>query len=161
MTQNEQHDSTAMSLVDHLTELRKRLLYSIYAVAATSILAYNYSDKIFDIVRKPIAPFLHGQGLVFTGVMDKFVAYLKVTLVAGIILACPFLIYQLWKFIAPGLYSKERKYTLGFIFTGSILFLAGVAFAYFAVYPIAFEFLLTFGGNEDTPMITINEYLSF
>lgn len=158
---NEQLESEAMSFVDHLTELRRRLLYSLYAIIVTSIFSYNYSAEIFDIIRQPIAPYLHGQGFVFTAPMDKFVAHIKITLLSGVILACPFWVYQIWKFVAPGLYTKEKRYTAGFIVTGSLLFFLGVAFAFYVVYPVAFEFLLTYGGSEDTPMITINEYLSF
>lgn len=125
---------------------------------------WNYSELLMNVIRRPIEPYLAesaGGGLVFLGVMDKFVAHLKIAALGGIIVSCPFWLYQLWMFIAPGLYEKEKKYAVGFITFGSILFLTGVAFAYFIVYPSAFEFLLAFGGTVDRPMITLGEYLSF
>jgi sec-independent protein translocase protein TatC len=80
---------------------------------------------------------------------------------AGVMLSTPFWLYQIWRFIAPGLYSKEKRYTVLFLASGSILFLMGVCFVYFLVFPAAFNFLFNFGGNVDKPMISINEYLSF
>lgn len=157
----ENQEAPALTLVDHLAELRSRIVKSLYFIVAGMIACYNYTEKIFDIIRKPIAPYLPSGGLVYTGPTDKFVAHLKLAAFGGLILACPFWIYQLWKFIAPGLYSKEKKYTLGFLISGTFLFLGGVLFAYFLVFPAAFHFLMGFGGDVDTPMITIEQYLSF
>ena len=125
------------------------------------IVCWNFSEIIFEIIRKPISPHLPTGGLVFTAPMDKFLAHIKVSLFAGMVVSCPLWIYQLWAFIAPGLYRKEKKYSLVFMFAGTCLFLTGVSFVYFVVYPLAFDFLMNFGGGEDKPMITINEYLSF
>lgn len=155
---NPQDDFT---LVEHLTELRTRLIRSIIAVVFFALGAWNFSELFFSIVRKPILPYLPQGGLVFTAPMDNFMAHLKVSILVGVIFACPVWIYQLWMFIAPGLYKKERKYGLYFIFFGTLLFLSGVSFVYFVVYPLAFEFLLNFGSGTDTAMITINDYLSF
>lgn len=149
------------TLVEHLTELRTRLVYSIVAVGVLAVGAWNFNDFFFEIVRKPILPYLPSGGLIFTAPADKFMAHLKVAILTGVVFACPVWIYQLWMFIAPGLYKNEKKYGLSFIFFGSLLFLTGVTFVYFVVYPLAFEFLLNFGGDTDAPMITINDYLSF
>ncbi len=151
-----------MSLIEHLTELRYRLVRSIQGIFLGSALGIYYADYIMAIIRKPILPFLgDGGGLVFTGVMDKFMAHLKVGALSGVILTCPYWLYHLWQFISPGLYKNERRYAGGFIFSGSVLFLLGVGFVYFFVYPTAFEYLLAFGGDVDKPMITIGEYLGF
>lgn len=150
-----------LSLVEHLTELRTRIVYSLYAIVLLTIGAWAVSEHIFDIVRAPIQPYLPSGGLIFTAPTDKFMAHLKVSVLSGIIVACPVWIYQLWKFVEPGLYAKEKKYGLIFIFSGSSLFIAGVSFAYFFVMPAAFEVLLSFGGTTDTAMITIGDYLSF
>ncbi len=158
VSNNPQDDYT---LVEHLTELRDRLIRSLIAVAIFSIIAWNFSDFFFSIVRKPILPYLPQNGLVFTAPMDKFMAHLKVSFLTGVIAACPVWIYQFWMFVAPGLYKKEKKYGLYFIFFGTLLFLVGVNFVYFVVYPLAFDFLLNFGGQTDQAMITINDYLSF
>ena len=156
-------DRGDMGLIEHLTELRVRLINSAYAIIACTGLTFYYNEKIFDVIRAPIAPYLKDGvgGLVFTSPMDKFVAAIKVSIMAGILLSTPIWLYQIWKFVAPGLYSKEKSYTALFLGTGSLLFIAGVCFVYFLVFPAAFQFLFTFGGNVDKPMITINEYLSF
>lgn len=149
------------TLVEHLTELRSRIVYCLIAVSAFAVGAWVFSEQIFDLVRQPIAPYLPQGGLIFTAPTDKFMAHLKVAVFTGVIAACPVWIYQVWKFVAPGLYSKEKRFGLYFIFFGSILFLTGVSFAYFLVLPSAFKVLLSFGGTQDVAMITIEEYLSF
>jgi len=149
------------TLVEHLAELRPRLIYSLLAVSVLAIGAWNFSEFFFDIVRRPILPHLPQGGLVFTAPTDKFMAHLKVSILTGVIFACPIWIYQIWMFVAPGLYKNERKFALYFIFFGTFLFLTGVSFVYFVVYPLAFEFLLNFGGQTDSAMITIGDYLSF
>ena len=154
-------EARTQSLIEHLSELRNRLVYSAYFIVAGMAICYNFTEQMFDIIRKPIAQYLPGGGLIFTGPADKFIAHLKLAFFGGLLLSCPFWIYQIWKFVAPGLYSKEKKYSLAFIFFGSILFVVGVCFAYFAVFPAAFHFLMGYGGEVDKPMITIEEYLSF
>lgn len=155
-------DHTTQSLVEHLVDLRIRVTRALYGIALGFAACYHFSEKLMEIIRRPIQPFLSNEGgLVFLGVMDKFLAHLKVSLLGGVILSCPWWLYQSWKFIAPGLYESEKKYAFGFIFFGSFLFSCGVLFAYFLVYPAAFEFLLHFGGTADKPMITLDEYLSF
>lgn len=151
----------SQTLTDHLTELRTRLIRVAWIFLLGFIACYGFSEQIFDILRKPIAPYLPSGGLAFTGVIDKFMAHLKVSFMAGIILTCPLWLYQLWLFIAPGLYSKEKKYGIFFILSGMFFFGMGVAFSYFIVFPAAFKFLLNFGGSVDAPMITITEYLNF
>jgi sec-independent protein translocase protein TatC len=150
-----------LSLVDHLGELRTRLVRILIILLIAGIACYNWSEKIFDWIRLPISTYLPEHGLVFTGLADKFIAHIKISVFAGVLFSCPFWLYQVWAFIAPGLYSKEKKYTIGFIFTGALLFFAGAALCYFTVMPVACEFLIGFGGNVDKPMITIDEYLSF
>ncbi len=154
-------EEASQSLVEHLTDLRKCLLRSVMAVVIGFCICWIFSEQLFNIIRQPIAPFLKEGGLIFTAPMDKFLAHIKVSLLASVILSCPFWIYQIWLFIAPGLYEKEKKYGIAFIFSGSFLFLLGVSFVYFIVYPMAFDFLMNFGGGVDAPMITISDYLSF
>lgn len=149
------------SLVEHLGELRTRLINCAYILIIATAFCYNFSDKIFDFVRAPIAPYLPGGGLIFTGPMDKFIAHLKLSFVGGILISCPLWMYQIWKFIAPGLYSREKKYSLGFIISGTVLFVLGAAFSYFIALPMAFGFLMTYGGDVDKPMISIDQYMGF
>lgn len=154
-------DSTD-SLTAHLEELRSRLLKSLLAMGLVFFaLFFSLSEYILDFVRAPIVAYLPSGGLVFTAPMDKFLAHIKVSLMAAVILSCPVWLYQLWMFIAPGLYAKEKKFSLLFIGFGSFLFLLGAGFVYYIVFPLAFEFLLQYGGVVDAPMITISEYLSF
>ncbi len=157
----EESDLRYQSMIEHLVELRDRLIKILYGVLAGMIACWSVSEKIFDVIRAPIAKYLPSGGLYFTAPMDKFLAHIRISLFAGVILSSPFWIYQIWKFVAPGLYSKEKKYAVGFIFSGTALFSLGVSFAYFIVFPMAFKFLMTFGGTADKPMITIDHYLSF
>lgn len=149
------------TLVEHLTELRSRLIYCIFAVGVFGIAGWIFSEQIFDYIRKPIEPYLPSGGLVFTALTDKFMAHIKVAVLTGIVAACPVWIFHIWRFVAPGLYSREKRYGLIFIFLGSLLFLVGIAFAYFLVMPLACKELINFGGTTDKPMITISEYMSF
>lgn len=156
------HEDGSMSLVEHLTELRYRLIKIIQGVVVGMGICIYFSEYLFTFIRRPILPFLgEGNGLVFTGVMDKFMAHLKVGALGGLVLTCPYWLYHVWQFISPGLYKKEKKFAIGFIMSGSILFALGVCFVYFFVYPAAFEYLLSVGGNIDKPMITIDDYLGF
>lgn len=152
-----------MGFIDHLTELRTRLIYAAYSILLGTGIAFYFNSQIFDFIRAPIAPYLKESfgGLVFTNPMDKFIAAIKVSIMAGVIVSAPLWLYQVWLFIAPGLYTREKRYTTAFLTTGSLLFLAGASFVYYMVFPAAFEFLFNFGGSTDKPMITINEYLSF
>lgn len=149
------------SLTEHLTELRVRLIKSLWAILVIAGVAYFFSEQLFDLIRLPAQKFLPTGGLVFTHPADKFMAHLKIAIFAGVAGACPFWLYQLWAFVAPGLYQKEKRYAALFIMTGTFLFLLGILFCYFLVLPPAFEFFFNFGGSVDKPMITISEYLSF
>ena len=151
------------SLVDHLAVLRGCLIRALIAIAVGFCACWYFSERIFDFIRGPIMPYLKqtAGGLVFTAPMDKFMAHIKVSAFSGVIFSSPYWMYEIWKFIAPGLYKEEKKYGIGFISFGTFLFLTGISFVYYIVYPAAFGFLMQFGGATDTPMITISEYLSF
>ncbi|MEY4617441.1 MAG: twin-arginine translocase subunit TatC [Pseudomonadota bacterium] len=154
-------DQKNQTLVEHLSELRVSLIRSVIGIIVGSIACYFYSEDLFNFIRSPILPYLQNGGLVFTAPMDKFMAHFKVAIFSGAILTSPFWFYQIWRFIAPGLYKRERFYALGFISSAVVLFLGGVMICYYAVLPVTFQFLLAFGGTVDKPMITIDEYLSF
>lgn len=157
-TQNQDND---MSLVQHIGELRFRITRAAYGVLAGMGLCWGFSDKIFNFIRAPIQEYLVGGGLVFTAPMDKFMAHIKLAFIAGMLISAPFWLYQLWSFIAPALYKKEKKVAAGFILFGTLQFIMGLAFSYFVVLPMAFKFLMSFGGDIDKPMITIDHYLGF
>lgn len=149
------------SLFEHLGELRIRLVYCAYILIIATGICYGFSEHIFNFIRAPIQPYLPNGGLIYTGPLDKFMAHIKIAFVCGIIISCPLWLFQVWKFVAPGLYVNERKYTVGFIFSGTVLFLLGSAFSYWVVLPMAFHFLMNFGGDIDKPMISIDQYLGF
>lgn len=150
-------------LVEHLGELRDRLIKCAYAIFICGGIAWFFSAEIFELIRLPIAPYLNNTsgGLVFSHPMDKFMAHVKVSMLTGLIFSCPVWLFQIWRFVAPGLYAHEQKYAAGFIVSGTMLFVTGVLFVYYLVFPAAFKFLLGFGGDVDKPLITISEYLSF
>lgn len=158
MEHNHQGEGT---LIEHLVELRTRLIYCAYGVLIGFGVCYGFSEYLFNIIRAPISPYLPQGGLIFTGPMDKFISHIKVSFVAGLILSCPFWLYQVWLFVAPALYKREKKYAMSFITVGSGLFILGILFNYFVVLPMAFKFLMTYGGDIDKPMISIEQYLSF
>ncbi len=151
----------AISLLAHLEELRKRIIYSILGVVAGSFACWRYADRIFGYVQQPLIQALrhHGLsgGLVYLNPTEPFNLYLEVGLVAGLFAASPFVFYQLWLFVAPGLYRNERRYILPFLFGTVGLFLAGGLFGYRMVYPASLEFLIQYG-QQFQPMITIAEY---
>ena len=160
-TRDELQPEGNMSIFEHLHELRIRLTKSAYGIFVGMICCWIFSDQIFNYLRAPIAKFLPTGGLVFTAPMDKFMAHVKIAFVGGMMLAAPFWLYQLWSFIAPALYKKERKMASGFVIFGTIQFLVGLAFSDYVVLPMAFNFLMNFGGDVDKPMITIDNYLGF
>lgn len=150
------------SLIDHLIDLKKCVVRTLFIIVIGFCISIYFSEYIFNFIRAPILPYLSTTGgLVFTAPIDKFTAYIKVSFLAGTILTSPLWLHQVWMFIAPGLYQHEKKMGIYFIFFGTLLFLVGVFFVYKIVYPMAFKYLLTFGGEVDKPMITITEYLDF
>lgn len=151
----------SLTLTEHLGELRDRLIKSVYAIAIASGACWFFGERILQAISEPIRPFLKDGKLVFLSPTDMFMAHMKIALTCGAIFSCPFWLYQIWMFVAPGLYSNERKYTAIFITAGSGLFILGVSFAYFFVLPMGLQFLLTFGSESSQAMITLPEYLGF
>jgi len=150
-----------MGFLEHLEEFRKRIIWSIVYIAAGFCVCYWWHDEIFSWMQAPIVFALKNHGLptnlVYTNPTDPFNMYLKISLIMGIFVASPFVLYQVWAFIAPGLYKNERRYVAPFMFSTVGLFIAGGYFAYRMVYPAALDFLIDYS-KQFTPMITINEY---
>jgi sec-independent protein translocase protein TatC len=151
----------AMSFLEHLEELRRRLIYSIISVAVGFFLCWGYAENIVGWMQKPIMEALQRnkmpQTLVYLNPTDPFNLYLKVGLLAGLFVACPFVLYQVWMFISPGLYRNEKRYVMPFMFSTIFLFVSGGYFGYRLVYPAALDFLIGYG-KQFQPMITIHEY---
>jgi sec-independent protein translocase protein TatC len=152
---------SSMSLLEHLEELRRRLIYAVVSVVVGFGLAWNYADDIYRLMERPIVEALRANNLpeklVYTNPTEPFNIYLKIGLIAGIFIASPAVLYQVWMFISPGLYRNEKRYVLPFLFFTVALFLAGGYFGYRIVYPAALTFLIDYG-KDFTPMITIGEY---
>jgi sec-independent protein translocase protein TatC len=160
---NEREQMPAMGFLEHLEELRKRIVYSIIAIVICFAGCWFSASRLVDIMQKPIIEVLHKNGqpesLVYQHPVDPFNLYVKVAGVAGLFVASPFVLYQVWLFIAPGLYRNEKRYVAPFMLSSVSLFLAGGYFAYRIVLPKALEFLIDFG-KQFRPMITIEEYTS-
>lgn len=146
-----------MSFLDHLEELRRRIIKSLVAVVIFAIGAYFISDRLVDIV---VAP-LHDVGVYFKAPTEAFMVRLKISIFAGAVVAMPVLFYQIWMFVGPGLYKSEIMVVVPIVVTSTIFFLVGGAFCFFYVIPIAIEFLLGFATEEMQPMIMVGDYISF
>ena len=151
----------AMSFLEHLEELRRRIIYALIAVAIGFFACWRYAERIYEIMQRPIMEALRHNGmaekLVYLNPTEPFNLYLKVAFLGGLFVASPFVLYQVWMFISPGLYRNERRYVLPFMFSTVFLFLSGGVFGYKIVYPAALNFLIEYG-KQFQPMITIGEY---
>jgi sec-independent protein translocase protein TatC len=155
----ERAELPGMSLMEHLDELRKRIVHSALYLAAGFIVAWIFKDWLLNFLQAPLLKI--GKSLVFTHPMDALNLYLQVALLGGAILASPFILFQVWLFIAPGLYQKERRFVVPFMLATVGLFMAGASFGYFYVLPGAIKILIIQMGHNFTPMITIEDYSSF
>src|SRR2546430_2393974 len=156
-----QDSMPAMSFLEHLEELRKRIIYSLIAVTVGFFACWNYHEFIFRFVQRPVMDALQRNGmaekLVYLNPTEPFNLYLKVAFLAGLFVTSPFVLYQVWLFISPGLYRNEKRYVLPFMFSTVFLFLAVGLFAYKMGYPAALNFLIDYG-KQFQPMSTIGEY---
>jgi len=151
-----------MPFTTHLDELRSRLMRSIIAVSLVFAACYLIKERIFEILTIPLKVAMpDNSAMIFTSLPEAFFTYLKVSFFAAILIASPYLLYQLWKFVSPGLYATEKKYVTPFVILSSAFFLGGTLFAYYIVFPFGFKFFLAFGTEFIRPMLSIREYLSF
>jgi sec-independent protein translocase protein TatC len=156
---SERAELPGMSLMEHLDELRRRIVHSALAVAIGFAVAWIFHDRLVDFIQAPLKRI--GKTLVMTHPMDGLNLDLQVSLLAAFILAAPYILFQVWLFIAPGLYQKEKRLVLPFMSATIGLFLAGAAFGYFWVLPGAIDILILNFGHNFTSMVTIEEYISF
>lgn len=146
----------------HLEELRKRLIYSLIAVGVSFIICFAFKEWLFKILTLPLIAILpENSSMIFTSLPEAFFTYLKISFFGGLFLSSPFVLYQIWKFISPGLYVSEKKYALPFVFFSTIFFIGGSLFAYFVVFPFGFKFFVSFATDFIKPMLTLKEFLSF
>jgi sec-independent protein translocase protein TatC len=145
-----------LPFTDHLDELRHRLIISVVTVGIGFAVSYAFSQQILILLQRPMP-----TRLVFIAPTEAFFVNLKVAFYAGLFLSVPLILFQVWKFVAPGLYEHERKYSYPFLIISTVLFLIGGLFAYLVILPITLHFLIAQGGELWTPNITLSNYLSF
>jgi sec-independent protein translocase protein TatC len=151
-----------MTVFEHLGELRRRLVISIVAVAVTGTVVFIFAPEIISwLIRfyNDAAPTGHGQKFIFTGPLDAFATRLKIATYGGIVLALPVWLWELWRFITPGLNPKEKKYAIPFVLSSIVLFAMGAVVALFTLAP-ALKFLLKIGGSDLRPLLTADKYIS-
>jgi sec-independent protein translocase protein TatC len=159
----DEDDDSGMTLIEHLEELRMRIFKCLIAIVVTSIIAFIFRVQLMSFLTAPLpkpADAITGGKLVVTGIAEGVTVFLLISVVAGVILALPFILYQIWAFIAPGLYDKEKKYAVPFIFIGVVLFVLGISLGYVVLrYPL--EWLVTFAASSFTELVTANSYFTF
>ena len=161
-TENHEQQECEMHLTDHLEELRKRLIVVFVAIAVATVSSYYFAEDLFRLLMGPLLGVMPAEsGLIFTSLTETFFTYLKISLLAGFFAASPIVIYQIWRFSAPGLYAKEKRYVFPFVFFATVFFVGGAMFGYFVVFPFGFKFFMGFATDFIRPMPTVKEYFSF
>jgi len=146
-----------MPFTQHLEELRKRIIICIAAVGIGFLVSYGFKETIFGWLMRPMIEALPegaGRKLIYTGPVEALLTYLKVSFIGGIGLATPVILYQFWRFVAPGLYAHERKYLYPVLISSTVFFLGGALFGYYVVFPYGFQFFASFANEFITPMIS-------
>lgn len=174
MKDNHDIDASTAPLMEHLSELRNRLIYSLLAFIVAMLACFTVAQPIFNFLAAPLSEMLLENGqkpeLIFTGLQQGFMTQVRISVFGGFVLAFPVIGYQMWRFVAPGLYRQEKRAFLPFLLASPALFLLGASFAYYIILPLAFDFFLgfqQFGGADVAPgeevdiqfLGTINEYL--
>ncbi len=152
----------SMGLLDHLGELRRRMIYAAIAVMVGFFVAYQFAEPLFYWLMKPVLDAMpEGVQLQYLSPPDAFFVYMKTAFVASLIVMSPFVFYQIWAFVAPGLYEEERKYVIPLAGVTGVFFIAGAAFCYFQVFPLAFRFFMSFTSEHIKAAFTMTDTFSF
>jgi sec-independent protein translocase protein TatC len=156
-----EHDQP-LPLIAHLTELRDRLLRAILAVLVVFVVLFPFANDIYAFVSEPLRALLpDGASMIATEVASPFLTPFKLTLFTAIFLAMPYVLYQAWAFVAPGMYQREKRFAMPVLASSIVLFYLGAAFAYFVVFPLIFAFFTSVGPEVIAIMTDINRYLDF
>ncbi len=159
---DEEPEEEGLTLIEHLQELRVRLVRCFIAVGVGFLACYGFSQELFDYLQRPLLAVLPEHStFIFTSLPEAFFTYIKLALVAGAFVTSPYLFYQTWRFIAPGLYDEERKLLVPVAFFSAFFFVTGALFGYFVVFPYAFGFFMSFGSDVIRPMPALSDYLGF
>jgi sec-independent protein translocase protein TatC len=141
----EEHDAGKMSFLEHLDELRLRIIYTVISIGIGFVISFFFINEIFDFIMRPLKQMLPPGGtLIYTDPTEAFVLYIKIALIAGLILASPAVMTQVWLFVAPGLYSNEKKWAIPFVVMSSFFFVLGAAFSHYVVFPLTWKFFVSF-----------------
>ena len=160
-TDGKDQDKGTMSLLDHLDELRSRLFRCAIAFVALFAVCWSFSGRILEFLLKPIQENLFGDGeIIFINITEPFMIYMKASALIALFLATPVFLYQLWQFVAPGLYKKERSMVVPLMFFGTVFFVGGGAFAYYVAVPVAAQWLISLGGDF-TANLTLRSAFAF
>ncbi len=146
----EEDDAAAgrMSFLEHLDELRKRLVRAVIALAIGVLISFTFITRIYDFIMGPMYQAVPGVSLIYTEPTEAFALYIRLSLIAGTVIAAPAIMYQVWKFIAPGLYSNEKKFAIPFVVLSTAGFLGGAAFNHYLMFPFMMRFFASFTTNE-------------
>jgi sec-independent protein translocase protein TatC len=150
-----------MSFLEHLEELRVRLVHSLVALCVTSAICWTWHEEIFHFLTSPLRKAYPDIKFIYTGPSEALILYMKMSFLVGIFVAAPYILYQVWAFIAPGLYAHEKAYAVPFIVFGTLFFIAGGAFGHFFLFPVTFKFLGEYGGVDMQFLPKVDEYYSF
>jgi sec-independent protein translocase protein TatC len=148
-----------MPFMEHLGELRTRIMRSLFWLLGGLVIAFPFSERIVDWLARPVTKL--GYKLVFTAPAEAFWVQMKVAMIVGLFISSPGILWQVWAFIAPGLHQHEKKYAAPFVIVGSLMFIAGGAFSLFVVTPYAINFLLSYARETLQPMITLENHVGF
>jgi sec-independent protein translocase protein TatC len=147
--------------VSHLKELRDRLIVCIVGVGVAFVVTYIFKERLFAFLMRPFIEVMpQGSSFIFTTVTEAFITYFKVAFVAALFLGAPVILYEVWMFVSPGLYEKEKKYIFPFIAFGSLFFAVGGLFCYLVVMPYIYHFFVSFAGPSIIPMPSLKEYMN-
>jgi sec-independent protein translocase protein TatC len=150
-----------MSFLEHLEELRVRLIHSILALVVGFGICWGFREQIFHFLTEPLRRAYPDIKFITTGPSEALILYMKMAFFVGIFVAAPYILYQVWAFIAPGLYPHEKVYAVPFIVAGSFFFAGGACFGHFFLFPITFRFLGAFAGDDMTYLPKVDEYYTF
>jgi len=165
-----------MPFLSHLEELRRRLIVALIAIGIGFVLSFNYSEVVLSLLKRTLtgptftlqrtSPYLvpvlrEPPDLIFLAPAEAFWAHLKLGFLTGLLIALPVVLYQVWKFVAPGLLEREKRFALPFLFLSVLAFLGGIAFCYFVVLPFAMNFLLTYKTEGLRPMLSVGQFIDF
>jgi sec-independent protein translocase protein TatC len=150
-----------MTFLEHLDELRVRLMHCLAALVVGTLVCWGFHERIFHFLTQPLRNAYPAVKFITTGPSEAFMMYMKMSFFVGIFLVAPYLLYQVWAFIAPGLYSHEKAYAVPFILMGSVFFIMGGGFGHFFLFPVTFKFLYEFAGQDMQFLPKVDEYFEF